>query len=180
MWTYKNTDELYHHGILGMKWGVRRYQNKDGSYTSAGRKRYISDKTKGITDKTKRRKVAIEAGKKYDKVKTKQDKLINDNNDRVKTYGVKQVKRSNTIRAVLNTYSTYKLMQAVTKIGGNACRTYKNTGQYGKAKLAASAALAGIGTLAVASIRNNAAYAKDNRLADQYEERKAAAKKKKK
>jgi len=32
--------ELYHHGILGMKWGVRRFQNKDGSLTSAGKKRY--------------------------------------------------------------------------------------------------------------------------------------------
>ena len=36
-------NELYHHGILGMKWGVRRYQNKDGSLTEAGKKRYFND-----------------------------------------------------------------------------------------------------------------------------------------
>ena len=46
MWEYNyNTypNELYHYGILGMKWGVRRYQNKDGSLTNAGRHHYYGD-----------------------------------------------------------------------------------------------------------------------------------------
>ena len=36
----ENQNELRHYGVIGMKWGVRRYQNKDGSYTRAGVARY--------------------------------------------------------------------------------------------------------------------------------------------
>lgn len=53
MWQYNYDyhdmaqDELMHYGKLGMKWGHRRYQNKDGSLTNAGKKRALKDsKTK--------------------------------------------------------------------------------------------------------------------------------------
>lgn len=37
---YLTKDELYHHGIQGQKWGLRRWQNEDGSLTPAGREHY--------------------------------------------------------------------------------------------------------------------------------------------
>ena len=50
---------LAHHGILGQKWGIRRFQNKDGSLTNAGEKRYGGDKGKDPRHKpTSARKLA--------------------------------------------------------------------------------------------------------------------------
>lgn len=63
---------LVHHGIKGQKWGVRRYQNEDGSYTDAGKRRYgISG---NLSYDNKGRMIDSSTGKRISK---KQKKLFN-------------------------------------------------------------------------------------------------------
>ena len=61
-------NELYHHGIKNMKWGIRRFQNKDGSLTPAGKKRYDKEVAKLKAEKKKLRN-EISVQKKADKLK---------------------------------------------------------------------------------------------------------------
>ena len=62
--------ELYHWGVTGMKWGIRRYQNKDGSLTPAGKKRY-----KTAEEELKAREKVI---KNAERAKAKADKIAKD------------------------------------------------------------------------------------------------------
>lgn len=42
-YSFQREEDLMHHGIKGMKWGVRRWQNADGTFNEAGKKRYFSE-----------------------------------------------------------------------------------------------------------------------------------------
>lgn len=57
-------DELKHYGIKGMKWGVRRFQNKDGSLTADGRKRYGSEDLKSMQKQVNQGKNVVDGVKK--------------------------------------------------------------------------------------------------------------------
>ena len=103
------SNELIHHGIRGMRWGVRRYQNKDGSLTSAGRKRkseslhedYIKAHTrksrKSMSDAELRSRInRLEMERKYTQLSTER---IN----KGKAYVNKSIKTLGTVAALTTT-----------------------------------------------------------------------------
>ena len=60
MSTWIVSDELYHHGIKGQKWGIRRWQNEDGTLTEEGKKKYGT--VENFEKAQKRKKIAVGVG----------------------------------------------------------------------------------------------------------------------
>ena len=133
MWTYNYSSELYHHGILGMRWGIRRYQNKDGTLTKAGRERYSDGdgQTKQeLKAADKARRVELKQQKNAEKAKQYQDKadatkkVINDletNGINSKSFKDRYGVAADNEALFMLTYG-YSRKQAVNK----SIREYKN------------------------------------------------------
>lgn len=73
--------ELVHHGILGQKWGVRRYQNKDGTLTSAGKKREQAEADGTNSNNTKQRTSGKVVSKSTEHANSSKSKSLNDMSD---------------------------------------------------------------------------------------------------
>lgn len=116
MWTYVHTDELYHHGIKGMKWGRRRWQNKDGSLTPAGRQRYGDDD--GVYKKAVKKFTNSKIGSKYKLKDDPEDELreVEGKPPKERTPEEKAARRKKALKigaavvgTALATYGAYKL-----------------------------------------------------------------------
>ena len=112
-------NELYHHGIKGMKWGVRRYQNLDGSLTNAGRKKYgtktnferVQAAKKAATIGVKKRKAMEKANARTAKEIAKYEKKAGLNKSESKS-----VVKSNSKPKTINEMTNEEIQERIDRI----------------------------------------------------------------
>lgn len=111
-----STNELYHHGIKGQKWGVRRYQNPDGTLTEAGRKRVGYD---------------LKTARKYYYDQNGGAKIMKKHATKVDDRITKQIENSNEYKSYLQEKEKRVLQKYINPDTGHTIVMYK-TGKVSK------------------------------------------------
>lgn len=91
-----NRNELYHYGVAGMKWGIRRYQNSDGTLTATGKER-VRKKTEKVNKtfdrKTKRANKILSKSDRYSEKKVRKAKAVITRETKLKDLRTKEIKK---------------------------------------------------------------------------------------
>ena len=126
------SDYLKHYGVLGMKWGVRRYQNSDGTLTPAGKKRYqATSSDSAITKKVKKDLVSLsgsEFRKKYGVSNTTYMKRVDRYGDPYMNAPLAKIGKSLEKRAQtnVNRYSKKEMKKNVKEMSDDELRRVVN------------------------------------------------------
>jgi len=126
---------IYHFGIKGMKWGIRRYQNKNGTLTAAGKKRYAEDShpdyKKAHSGKSVRNMSDQELRSVNNRLQMeRQYSQLTKKTSNGKKYVQRIISTAGTLAAVEGAYKTYKRFgdQAIEQVGSMVLNELKRSG----------------------------------------------------